>query len=268
MDIKLGFNRKDRVGGIYYIKNLSNGKMYIGSSVNLIVRLEIHRSSLRGNYHDNPHLQNSWNKHGEDAFECGVMEITDNLQGREQHYIDLVQPKYNIELDVVRHTLPQSSLDKLSETRKAMFANGELTPNNTSPVVMYDLNGKELERFYGVSEASRFTNISRHSITRCASGKTAQAKGFVFRYENSDLPVVPYLTGKKGIPIEVVDLKSNETKKFRSYAHVTEELGIEDSSIRRCVRNGKPFKGRFKMALIKSCEFRERPDMDNPEPSL
>jgi group I intron endonuclease len=54
--------------GIYKITNLVNNKIYIGKSVELKQRLSKHLSELRGNYHVNKHLQNSFNKYGESAF--------------------------------------------------------------------------------------------------------------------------------------------------------------------------------------------------------
>lgn len=55
--------------GIYIIRNLISDKVYIGSTVNIKRRREVHYAELRGGYHPNLHLQNSWNKHGEGAFE-------------------------------------------------------------------------------------------------------------------------------------------------------------------------------------------------------
>lgn len=59
--------------GIYIIHNLINNKIYIGSAVNIRNRLCQHRSNLRGKRHINSHLQSSWNKYGEDAFEFKVL---------------------------------------------------------------------------------------------------------------------------------------------------------------------------------------------------
>lgn len=58
--------------GIYKIKNLINGKVYIGQSSRLNSRWGAHLCSLRANCHYNPHLQNSWNKYGEKAFSFSI----------------------------------------------------------------------------------------------------------------------------------------------------------------------------------------------------
>lgn len=62
------------MGAIYSILNKENGKIYVGQSVNPKQRFAKHKSLLRYNKHDNDHLQNSWNKYGEDAFEFNILE--------------------------------------------------------------------------------------------------------------------------------------------------------------------------------------------------
>lgn len=61
--------------GVYRITNKTNEKVYIGKSVNCERRFIQHKYELR---HDrakeNKHLQNAWNKDGEDSFEFAVLE--------------------------------------------------------------------------------------------------------------------------------------------------------------------------------------------------
>lgn len=63
------------VSGVYEIKNLCNGKVYIGSSINIYNRWGIHRAQLRNNYHPNIHLQRAWNKYGEASFRFQILLI-------------------------------------------------------------------------------------------------------------------------------------------------------------------------------------------------
>lgn len=59
--------------GIYAIKNLITKKYYIGSSINIKSRWNGHRSYLRGNQAASK-FQADWDKYGESAFVCGVVE--------------------------------------------------------------------------------------------------------------------------------------------------------------------------------------------------
>ena len=82
---------RSRESGIYAIINLLDGKRYIGSAVNLKRRRWDHFSDLRNGVHKNGHLQNAFNKYGEDAFCYSVLELVfdkSNLIEREQVWID------------------------------------------------------------------------------------------------------------------------------------------------------------------------------------
>ena len=61
--------------GIYQILNIRTGDCYIGKAINVRQRLWSHRSMLRGNRHQNQHLQRAWNKYGEAAFDFRVVQL-------------------------------------------------------------------------------------------------------------------------------------------------------------------------------------------------
>lgn len=78
-------------GGIYCIRNLVSGRIYVGSSINIRSRWKSHRSLLRAGQHIARAMQRSWLKHGEAAFEFSILEFVDEpaeLVAREQHWID------------------------------------------------------------------------------------------------------------------------------------------------------------------------------------
>lgn len=80
----------EKVSGIYEIRNLVNGKTYVGQSINIKSRKSVHLVNLRYNRHHSKHLQNAWNKYGESNFEFGILEecSIEKLTEREQHWID------------------------------------------------------------------------------------------------------------------------------------------------------------------------------------
>ena len=63
--------------GIYQIRNIIDGKRYIGSSINVKTRMKDHRNQLLRVGHSNIHLQRAWNKYGEESF---VFEIVQRCQ--------------------------------------------------------------------------------------------------------------------------------------------------------------------------------------------
>lgn len=49
--------------GVYQIYNPITNKRYIGSSIDVYRRIKEHRRNLKGNRHENQHLQNAWNRY-------------------------------------------------------------------------------------------------------------------------------------------------------------------------------------------------------------
>lgn len=66
------------MGFIYSILNKENGRIYVGLTIDVKRRFKEHLAELRGNRHHNTHLQNAWNKYGEEAFEFNILETCDN----------------------------------------------------------------------------------------------------------------------------------------------------------------------------------------------
>jgi len=77
--------------GIYKIINTIDSKVYIGSSIEIDVRLKKHKYMLKANNHHNTHLQNAVNRDGLDKFKFEIIEFCDKniLSDRENFYIDL-----------------------------------------------------------------------------------------------------------------------------------------------------------------------------------
>jgi len=76
--------------GIYCIKNIITNKIYIGSSINLKNRINEHKRYLSKKTHHSSHLQRSWDKYKEEAFEFNIIErvCNEKLLEREQYWIN------------------------------------------------------------------------------------------------------------------------------------------------------------------------------------
>jgi len=86
--------------GIYKIVNKLNGKFYIGSASCFRTRYNAHSSRLSRNIHHSIYLMNAYIKDGCDNFEFIILELCDknSLYIKEQYYIDLLKPIYNMQL--------------------------------------------------------------------------------------------------------------------------------------------------------------------------
>ena len=90
----------NKTSGIYIIFNNLNGKLYIGSAINLDKRIKQHIKELNNNHHDNDHLQKAWNLYQSNNFIFGILSFCpkDKLIEKEQWFIDFfgMENLYNI----------------------------------------------------------------------------------------------------------------------------------------------------------------------------
>jgi hypothetical protein len=268
MEINFDFNRYDKISGVYFIQCIKNNKIYIGSSNNILTRLECHRSELRGNYHGNCYLQNSWNKHGEKNFIVGILEKVDDIDAllnREQYYIDKLKPELNLCFNVRRHSFSEESKKRLSNKRKELFRNGKLKPSVVRPVSMYDCFGNFIRKYESISSAARDIGAHVSSVERCVYRTSKQAKGFTFRYENDKSKVG--VSNKKGHIIKMIDTLNSSEMIFLSVSKCCEHFNVGpcNYSILKSIKNKKLYKERF--ALYKLDELLENPGEDNQQPS-
>lgn len=87
--------------GVYGIRCLANGRIYVGSATNIQQRWHHHRWALRRQKHGNRHLQAAWRKYEEAAFEFVVLEEVadiDQLVVREQVWLNRFEDKFNIRI--------------------------------------------------------------------------------------------------------------------------------------------------------------------------
>ncbi len=80
--------------GIYRIISLIDGRMYIGGTKNIQLRIQKHRHCLKKGIHRSGVLQDHYNTHGSDSIQFELVELCneDQLLIREQFYLDIYQP--------------------------------------------------------------------------------------------------------------------------------------------------------------------------------
>ena len=89
--------------GVYQVKNLSNGKVLLGSSLNLEGPLNRHRFMLKIGSHTNKALQKDWNEFGAEKFAFEILEevqrkdsptfnLSDELTLLEMIWLEKIQP--------------------------------------------------------------------------------------------------------------------------------------------------------------------------------
>lgn len=102
-DLKREYKERKKPAGVFMIKNIVNGRVLLGSSLNLEGPLNAHKFTLQIGAHRNPALQKDWNEFGPDAFVFEILEVVkvtddpnfdikDELTLLEQIWIEKLEP--------------------------------------------------------------------------------------------------------------------------------------------------------------------------------
>ncbi len=124
----------NKICGIYKITNIIDNKAIIGQSVNILNRWKAYRGSLRSGHYRNQHLQEAWDKDGEQNFKFEVVLecLKENLNKEEKRLIKGYKTNdrnfgYNIEAGGNLHCSDETrkKLSELAKLRKGWFTMSE-----------------------------------------------------------------------------------------------------------------------------------------------
>lgn len=102
-EIHQEYRERVKPSGVYQVRNIANGKVLLGSSLNLEGPLNRHRFMLKINSHPNKELQKDWNELGPGQFTFDILEVVqvqdhpnfnlkDELTLLEQIWFEKLQP--------------------------------------------------------------------------------------------------------------------------------------------------------------------------------
>ena len=216
--------------GIYMIQNKLNNKMYIGQAVDIEKRWGDHRRGLRGGYHDNKHLQNSWKRDGEENFEFTfLLECEEsNLNMYEEYYIfELMtyDPRvgYNKNYGGKSGRPTKETKRKLSESCK-----GKQLSEEHKRKLSESTKGKQLseEHKRKISEAEKGKQLSAETKRKISESR----KGKQLSEEHKR---------KLSKPVVQIDPTTNKiVRVWKSSTEAGRQGGFDHGSISRCC-NGR-----------------------------
>jgi group I intron endonuclease len=84
--------------GVYIIRNFIDSRIYIGSSVNISDRYYDHIQTLKRQKHHNTIIQRFVNRYGIESIYFEILELCskEDMISREQYYMDLYKPEFNV----------------------------------------------------------------------------------------------------------------------------------------------------------------------------
>ena len=201
------------------ILNLFNNKFYIGSSQNIIKRINAHKSMFRNKNHPNIHLRNSYNKYGDKYFIYLLIEKVENINdllNREQYWID--------ELDATNQIIAYNICP--NATNMLGFRHSEETKKYLSDIAKGE-NGS----FYG----KHHTEESKQKISNKNSNPTPETrlKKSIAGKKTAEY-LIPKLTELKFKPVIQLDKDLNFIAKFESIKQAVELTNTRQADISNC----------------------------------
>lgn len=216
MDINKSIIYKENRGksGIYRLNNIITGKSYIGSSVSLARRFSNYYSlGYLKNHTKNgfSFLNNSLLKYGYSNFSIDILEYCESSLciSREQYYLDLLKPEYNI------CPIAGSRLgSKQSEETKAKIRANNLGKRHTP----------EIRQKIGLSiKLSVKDNFRSKTVTNETRLKISSRCN--------------------GINIKAYDKSNNLVNQYSSIKNAAKHLGVSDRTIANNLNTGKSYDG-------------------------
>lgn len=193
--------------GIYKITNLVNGKVYIGQSRDLHRRYLTHLRELRQRKHINYHLQNAWNKYGENNFKFEIIEecLEKQLNDKETYWFNYYKPNvYNLGNTGNVQTASDETKNKISNSLKGLVRSSNAIANmrkakkgakpndialqhsvetNSRKIIQTDMDCNYIKEWISIAEASRYMGCSPSNINAVLQNKSNKIKGFRWFYK-------------------------------------------------------------------------------------
>lgn len=227
--------------GIYMIQNKVNNKMYIGQAVDIEDRWGEHRSGLRGGYHTNKHLQNSWERDGEENFEFSILlECEESQLNTFEEYYILELMTYNDSVGYNKNYGGKSGRPteeakrKISESKKGRH-HSEETKRKMSESLKGKHRSEEIKRKISEAKKGKYCGEKNHWYGKHRSEETKRKisesqKGKQLSEETKR---------KLSKPVVQIDLTTNKiVKVWESIREVGRQGGFTSSAIGACC-NGK-----------------------------
>ncbi len=156
--------------GIYRWNNVITGKSYVGSSINLSNRFSKYYSiTFLKNQIGSSIIYSAVLKYNISNFSLDILEYCEDniLSSREQYYIDILKPEYNI-LKVAGSRL---YITQSEETRQLISDKLKNRLKTLLPIKVTNIETNIIKYYANNREAAKYLNISERTLGRYKSKK-------------------------------------------------------------------------------------------------
>lgn len=219
--------QKDRIlkesrnkAAIYRWVNNVNNKTYIGSSVNLSVRLYKYYSLKHLNERKTP-IHNALLKYGFENFTLEILEYCEkelNPTIREQYYFSILKPEYNI-LEQAGSSLGYKHRDETLEFFKKERKASEETRKNLSLAAT--------GRILTIEDKKKLSDLRKGAVLSMETRSKIAAAAVSLR----------------GIAVLVKNIHTNEELEFVSLTTAAEYIGVSRPAVKKYVNTDKAIRG-------------------------
>jgi group I intron endonuclease len=244
--------------GIYKIVNKENGKIYIGSTRRLAERKTEHFSKFKKNK-GNSIIRNAILKYGIDNFEFVVIEvfhfwvdakisyIDEMLTSREQYFVDLLLPEYNIKIKDVcsSKAIPRN----ITDNKNIELSKREIKRRQVNKIKKYiDVYSFPdlcfVETIYCLRNCAKKYNLDPSNLSSiCKKGVTTKYKNnFIFCYHKNNISefirkqkIHSNYIQKHTISIIQTDKYDNFIRDWRTMTDAEKELNLYKGSVSRVI---------------------------------
>lgn len=220
--------------GIYRWTNLLNGNSYIGSSVNLEIRLRNYYSNSYLSHHKNLAINRALLNHGYSNFSLEIIEYCEKEKAvsREQYYMDFLKPEYNI-LPTAGSSLgfrhSEETLIKMRDRKHTEETLIKMRGRKNSEETLIKMRVSALYRKNYEENRKKMSEIHKGKVL------SEETKTKMSLYH------------PKRMRIEVTDLVLNTSAVFNSIRGAAKALNTSHTAIIKNIdsKKQKPYKGRY-----------------------
>jgi hypothetical protein len=175
--------------GVYRWVNKINGSYYIGSSTNLSVRMYTY-FSLRSLAKSNRPIDRALLKYGFSNFRLEILEYCElkDVLKREQHYLDISKPQYNI-ATIAGSTLGYKHSSESIEKMRSFVLSDEVRERkalatcnasmvNRLAVTVTNIKSNEVTKYDSLTDAGKALGVSKAAISQAVLNKRLLKKTY------------------------------------------------------------------------------------------